>query len=436
MARRASTTFIFFTLLLDVLGFGLLIPVSPKLVERFLGLPELGQEGKAAWAVATLAAIYAGMQFVLSPVLGSLSDRFGRRPVLLIALLGSGLDYLTAAAAAIWFPNIWVLFFTRAINGASGASMSTCYAYIADVTPPEKRAGAYGMMGAAFGIGFMIGPLLGGVLGDAKTPIPLIGHGELYYPFIAAGVLTLINWLYGLFVIPESLAPANRRPFSWEKANPFGALSWLWSHRVVRTLAASAFLLNVAQFGLHVTWVLSMSNRFQWTPWQVGLSLFIVGLSAAIVQGGLARKIIPKIGERAALLAGVCIAILAFTGYGLATQTWMIYAIIAVASVGGIAGPALQSMTTKCVPPNEQGLLQGALASINCIATMVGAFLASEIFAVFTNPHPPGGIAFAGAPFISGAILSAISLVPIAMIWSSLPKYVAQAEAKPLTTAK
>lgn len=433
MSRRASTTFIFFTLLLDVLGFGLLIPVAPKLVERFLGLPEYGQEGKAAWAVATLAAIYAGMQFILSPVLGSLSDRFGRRPVLLVALLGSGLDYLAAAAAAIWFPHIWLLFLTRAINGASGASISTCYAYIADVTPPEKRAGAYGMMGAAFGLGFMIGPLLGGVLGDAKTNIPLIGPGALHYPFIAAGVLTLINWLYGVFVLPESLARENRRPFSWAKANPLGALAWLWSagSGVVRHLAGSAFLLNVAQFGLHVTWVLSMSNRFKWTPSQVGWSLFIVGLSAALVQGLLARKIIPKIGERASLLIGIFIAIVAFIGYGVATESWMVYAIIAIASFGGIAGPALQSMTTKAVAPNEQGLLQGALASINCLATMIGAFIASQIFAAFTSDHPPGGVTFAGAPFISGSILCAVALVPIVMIWSRLPRNVTQSKVTP-----
>ncbi len=420
--RSASTSFIFFTLLLDVLGFGLLIPVSPKLVERFLGLSEFGQEGQAAWAVATLAAIYAGMQFICSPILGSLSDRFGRRPVILISLFGSGLDYLAAAAAAVWFPHLWILFITRALNGASGGSISTCYAYIADVTPPEKRAGAFGLMGAAFGLGFMIGPLLGGVLGDPKTTIPFIGPGALHYPFIAAGILTLINWLYGCLVLPESLPLEHRRPFSWAKANPLGALKWLYAagSGVVRFLAGSAFLLNLAQFGLHVTWVLSMSNRFQWSPRQVGWSLFIVGVTSAIVQGGLARRIIPRIGERASLLVGLCIGVLAFIGYGLATESWMIYIIITLASLGGIAGPALQSMTTRSVPPDQQGLLQGALASLNCLATIGGAFIASQVFELFTSPRPPAGLHFAGAPFISGALLCLAAFVPIALVWNRL----------------
>lgn len=423
-SRAPKLSFIFFTLLLDVLGFGLLIPVSPKLVERFLGLPEYGSEGQAAWAVGALAATYAVMQFVFAPILGSLSDRYGRRPVILISLLGSGLDYLAAAAAFLWFPHIWILFITRAINGISGANISACNAYIADITPPEKRAAGFGLLGAAFGLGFVFGPLAGGLLGDPNVHLPLIGPGALHYPFIAAGVLTLANWLYGYFVLPESLAPANRRPFSWAKANSFGAFAWLAGHRVVLTLASSLFLLNVAQFGLHVTWVLSMSARFKWTPAQVGWSLFTVGITAAIVQGFLARKIIPILGERLCLVGGLIIAALAFTGYALATEGWMIYTIIAIASLGGVSGPALQSITTKAIPADQQGLLQGSLAGLSSIATIIGALLGSQVFAYFTKPGAIDRFPGAGAPFVAGAILAVLALVPVLLIWNRLPSSV------------
>lgn len=421
--RAPSLTFIFITLLLDVLGFGLLIPVMPKLIERFLGLAEHGQEGQAAWAVGALPAVYALMQFFFAPVLGSLSDRFGRRPVILISLFGSGIDYLAAAAAALWYPHLWVLFVTRVINGISGANISACNAYIADITPPEKRAAGYGVIGAAFGLGFMLGPLAGGVLGDSGVKIPLIGHGDLHLPFVVAGVLTLINWLYGYLVLPESLPIDRRRSFSLARSNPFGALVWLTHHRVVIMLAASLFLANLAQFGLHVTWVLSLSNRFAWGPWEIGWSLFIVGICAAVVQGGLARKIIPKLGERFCLVGGLLLGAAAFTGYGLATHGWMIYAIIAVASIGGVSQPALQAIVTKAVPPTEQGLLQGALTGLNSLAMIGGALLASTIFAYFTKDSAP--IHFAGAPFISGALLCVLGLVPVLSIWNRLPSTVA-----------
>lgn len=424
-SRKPALLFVFVTLLLDVLGFGLLIPVSPKLVERFLGLAEHGDEGKAAWAVGALAALYALMQFIFAPILGSLSDRFGRRPVILISLFGSGIDYLAAAAAALWFPMLWILFLTRTINGISGASISACNAYIADVTPPEKRAAGYGLMGAAFGLGFMIGPLLGGVLGDARTHIPLIGHGGLHLPFIAAGTLTLINWLYGYFVLPESLPPDRRRAFSLTSSNPFSTIVWLTNHRVVVMLAASLFLFNLAQFGLHVTWVLSMTNRFNWSTTQVGWSLFVVGIGATIVQGFLARKLIPALSERVCLIAGMMLAVFAFLGYGFATQGWMIYVIIAIASLGGVSQPALQAIVTKAIPPTEQGRLQGALAGLSSIATIAGALIGSQVFGFFTRPEAP--LHFAGAPFVSGAALCALGLVPALLVWSRLPRDVALA---------
>lgn len=429
MKRLApSTPFIFFTLLLDVLGFALLIPVAPKLIAFVQGLPTVGAEHDASLAVGVLMATYAAMQFVFSPLIGSLSDRFGRRPVLLIALFGSGLDYFVAAMA----PNLAVLFITRAINGISGATIPVCSAYIADVTPPEKRAAGFGLIGAAFGIGFMLGPLIGGYLGDDQNILPLIGRGDVRYPYVAAGILTLLNWLYGFLVLPESLPKESRRAFSWEKSNPLGALRWMARHKVVVALAAALFLGNVAQFGLHSTWVLSMTSRFHWSTEQVGLSMFVVGISAAIVQGVLARRIIPALGERACLLIGIVIGVVAFVGYGLATEGWMIYAIIAAASIGGIAGPAAQAITSKAVPPTEQGLLQGALGSLTSLAGVLGPLLATGVFRAFTPKTGAAVYPGAGSPFLLGAVLTLLALGPVTLIWKRMPKSVRQA---PIETA-
>jgi DHA1 family tetracycline resistance protein-like MFS transporter len=434
---KPALLFVFLTLLLDVLGFGLLIPVSPRLVATVEGLNVAGIDDKvwehqAAFAVGMLAATYALMQFLFAPLLGSLSDRFGRRNVLLIALMGSAIDYLFGACApSIASYNttlaLVVLFTTRAINGISGSTVGICGAYIADITPPEKRAAGFGIIGAAFGLGFVIGPLVGGELGDEKHILPLIGHGNIIYPYIAAAILTLGNWLYGLLIFPESLPADRRRAFSWEKSNPIGALKWLRHHPVVEALAASLFLANLAQLGLHVTWVLSMTARFKWTTREVGWSLFIVGLAAAIVQGGLSRRIIPALGERACLLAGLIIGVFAFIGYGVATQSWMIYTIVAVASIGGLAGPAAQGIMSKSVLPTEQGLLQGSLASLASIAGIFGPIIAATVFRVFTTDAEADKFPGAGAPFLSGAAITILSIFPAVYIWSRMPKTVGAA---------
>jgi DHA1 family tetracycline resistance protein-like MFS transporter len=407
--------FIFFTVLLDVLGIGLIIPVGPRLVEQLLGLPPSGRESEAALPVGLLSAVYAAMLFVFSPVMGSLADRFGRRPVILVALLGSGIDYLASALA----PTLSILFVTRMLNGVSGANITACNAYIADITPPEKRGGAYGVLGAAFGLGFVLGPVLGGLLGDARTSLPLVGHGSVRLPFVCAGVLTLINCLYGLLVLPESLPPERRRAFDWSRANPLGAFRWLADHRVVIALAACFFLLNVAQFGLHATWVLSMGARFGWKEREVGWSLFTVGVTAALVQGGLARKLIPALGERACLLGGLIIGVLAFAGYGLAPQGWMVYAIIAVASLGGVSQPAAQAIVSKAVPPTEQGLLQGAMTGLQSVAGIIGPLLGSVVFRQFTREG--AGVHLPGAPFLLGSALTALAMVPVFLIWNRMP---------------
>lgn len=423
LSRKPNIFFVCVTMLLDALGIGLLIPVAPKLVAFVQGLPTEGAEHDASMAVGLLFATYAAMQFLFAPLIGSLSDRFGRRPVLLCALFGSGVDYFIGAMA----PNLWVLFLTRAINGISGATMPVCSAYVADVTTPAKRAAGFGALYAAFGLGFVFGPLLGGFLGDSTRELPLIGPGDIRYPYIAAGTLTLLNWAYGLVMVPESLPREQRRPFSRAKANPLGALKWLASKPVALTLAMAFFLMNMAQFGLHSTWVLSMQARFGWTPRQVGWSMFVVGISAALVQGGLARRVIPALGERVCLVAGVVIGILAFVAYGLASQGWMIYAIIAVASLGGVAGPAAQAMTSKTAAGNEQGLLQGALGSLGSIAGVLGPLTATGVFRLFTKADGASkGVLGAGSPFLSGAVLMAVSLVPVVIVWRWLPREVGE----------
>lgn len=390
MPRKPALNFIFFTLLLDVLGFGLLIPVAPRLIEKLQG----EDAAAASTTYGLLIATYAAMQFVFAPILGSLSDRFGRRPVILISLLGSAIDYFAMALA----PTVAILFLTRAINGISGANITACSAYVADVTPPEKRAAGFGLIGAAFGLGFVIGPLLGGVLGRI----------DIHLPFYVAGVLTLINWIYGYFVLPESLPADRRRPFRLGRANPIGTFRDLRRYPLVLRLGGAMFLLNLAQFGLHATWVLYTAHRYGWDELQTGLSLTVVGLGAALVQGVLARKIIPRLGEPRSLVLGISVGVAAYVAYGLATQGWMIYASVLLASLGGIAGPAANAIITKSVLPTEQGEVQGALTSLQSIANILGPVLGSTTFAYFISDRAP--IYLPGASMFVSAIVAAVGL--------------------------
>ncbi len=399
-STKPAIWFIIVTLLLDTLGFGLLIPVGPKLIEQLIH----GDGQHAAPYVGILTATYAAMQFVFAPVLGALSDHFGRRPVLLVALLGSGLDYFAMALS----PNLGLLFVTRAINGMSGASFSVANAYIADVTPPEKRAGAFGLVGAAFGVGFMLGPLLGGALGEL----------DIRYPFYAAGAITLINWLYGFFVLPESLDPKNRATFTLRRANPVAVFAGLGRYPLVVELAFAFFFINVAQFGLHTTWVLYTAERYQWSSMDVGFSLFLVGVGAAVVQGGLAGRIVPKLGERRALLIGIFIGALAFAGYGASTQGWMIYAIIAVGALAGIGQPAGTSLITRTVRADEQGRTQGAISALQTLAQIAGPLIATNIFAYFNSDRAPMKIP--GASFYTGSVLC---LIGFAFAWRAVTRH-------------
>ena len=399
-SHKPAIGFIFVTILLDALGIGLLIPVSPKLVELLTG----GSVEGAAPVVGYLGATYAAMQFLFAPMLGSLSDRVGRRPVLLIALFGSAIDYFAGACV----PTVGWLFITRAINGFSGASFSVAAAYIADITPPTKRAGAYGMMGAAFGLGFIIGPLLGGYL----------GHLSLRLPFFAAGGLTLANWLYGLVVLPESLPKDRRRAFSLARANPVGAFTHLRKYRIVLGIAVATLLLNTAQFALHSVWVLYTSYQYGWDEMHVGFSLACVGVGAAAVQGFLARKLVPKLGEKRAMIIGVSIGVLAYIGYGSVPPGygWMIYVIVCFASLGAIGQPAAQSLITRVVKPTEQGETQGALSSLQSFANILGPLIGSSVFAYFISDKVPFKIP--GAPFYVSATLALLGLGVIAFTLS------------------
>lgn len=390
-SKKPAMWFIIVTLLLDVLGFGLLIPVAPSLIRKLEG----GDISEAAPYVGALTALYALMQFFCAPVLGALSDHYGRRPVLLVALFGSGVDYFAMAFS----PNLWFLFITRAINGMSGASFSVANAYIADVTDPKDRAKAFGMVGAAFGLGFMLGPLLGGFLGKM----------DIHYPFYAAGAITLINWVYGYFVLPESLAPENRATFTLRRANPIAVFQGLGKYPHVVELAFAFLFVNLAQFGLHSTWALYTENRYGWKPQDIGFSLFLVGLGAVIVQGGLAGKIIKAIGERRALLIGLAIGIFAFAGYGAASEGWMIYTILCIAALGGIAQPASQSLITRTVRPDEQGRTQGAISAIQTLAQIFGPLIASNVFSFFISPRAPAKVP--GASFYVGSLFCTIGLV-------------------------
>jgi DHA1 family tetracycline resistance protein-like MFS transporter len=361
-ARKPAVGFIFVTLVLLMVGVGIIIPVLPGLITQFKG----GSVAQGSESYGWLVGVFAAMQFIASPILGSLSDRYGRRKVILIALTGSAIDYVVLGLA----PNMTWLFVARMISGATAGSLAACNAYIADVTKPEKRAQAYGMVGAAFGIGFVIGPAVGGFLGHLSLRLPF---------FVAAGCVG-INALYGAFVLPESLPPENRRPFSWKRANPVGSLLALRRFRGVVDLAWMYFIFNFANTMLQSVWVLYTGNRFGWTTLQVGLSLTYVGVMAIVVQGVLVKRIIAWTGERKGLVTGLLISAFAMAGYGTATKGWVFYVLATFGALGGIAGPAAQALVTKHVPPNEQGALQGSLSGLTSLSYVFGPMIAAWSF--------------------------------------------------------
>ena len=388
--RQPAIGFAFVTLFLDIIGIGLVAPIVPKLIEKFVA----GDVGEAAQFGGWITAIYAVMQFIFAPILGNLSDQYGRRPVILISLLGSALDYLLLAFA----PNLAWLVIGRLIAGITGANISAVSAYIADVSPPEKRAQNFGLIGVAFGLGFIVGPALGGILGSV----------DLRLPFLVVAGITFLNVLYGYFVLPESLLPENRRAFRWSRANPIGSIGLLARAPIVLSLAIGFIFSSLAQNGLQTIWVYYTGLRYQWDTLQVGLSLAAVGLSAAIVQGGLLRLILPRIGERRAIIFGLALAVLSSVAYGLAPEGWMIYVIIFVGGLGGIAGPAAQGLISRSVSDSEQGAVQGALSSALTLTAVAGPVIATTLFGYFEPRGVPGASFFAGAVFTLIGLLIAI----------------------------
>ena len=390
MAKRAPAIgFIFVTLLIDVIGFGIIIPVLPGLIQSMTG----GSVSQAAQYGGWLLAAYAITQFLCAPVVGGLSDRFGRRPVLLAALFGFTIDYLFLAYA----PTIGWLFVGRIVAGLMGASFTTAGAYIADISTPEKRAQNFGMMGAAFGLGFIIGPLFGGLLGGLGPRVP----------FLVTAGLTALNFIYGFLVLPESLKPENRRHFEWQRANPLGTMVNVMRYKGVAGLFAALSLLSVAAHAVQSNWAYYTIEKFQWTPTLIGISLAVVGIVFAVVQGGLMRVVIPRLGQQRAVYVGLLLYSAGFFLYAVATQSWMMFAITVVYCLGGIAGPALQSIISSEIPPNAQGELQAAFSGLMSICSVFGPLLMNSIFAYFVSEHAP--VYFPGSAMLLGGVMTLVS---------------------------
>ncbi|HOY07619.1 MAG TPA: TCR/Tet family MFS transporter [Saprospiraceae bacterium] len=387
--RQAAVGFIFVTLLIDVIGFGIIIPVIPKLITHLTGDTLSHASRVGGW----LMFAYALMQFICAPILGGLSDRYGRRPILLLSLFGFGVDYIFQAYA----PTIAWLFVGRILAGILGSSFTTASAYIADVSTPEKRAQNFGLVGAAFGMGFIIGPAIGGLLGQYGPRAP----------FLAAAALALLNWLYGLLILPESLDPENRRAFSWKRANPVGTLLQLRKYPVIIGMVGSLVLLYIAAQAVQGAWSYYTMEKFQWDERMVGISLSFVGLITAIVQAGLIRIIIPKLGQERGVYVGLGLYSLGFLLFAFATEGWMMFAFLIPYCLGGIAGPSLQGLISNQVPANVQGELQGGLTSLMSVTSIIGPVLMTGIFSYFTSPGAP--IYFPGAAMLTGSFLTIIS---------------------------
>ena len=403
---KYALAFIFITVTLNMIGFGVIMPVMPQLIMDVTG-EDLSNA--AQWG-GYLSLVYALMQFIMMPIIGGLSDRFGRRPVLLLSMAAYAFDFLIMAVA----PVIGVIVIARVLAGAFAATFSTANAYVADISPPEKRAANFGLMGAAFGLGFIIGPGIGGLVGDQFGPRA---------PFYFVAALGAVNFLFGLFVLPETLSAENRRRFDWKRANALGSFRQLGQYPIMLPIAGVFFLSQLAHWTYPSVWSYYAAEKFSWTPDLIGASLMFVGLSAAIVQGGLTRIIIPRIGERAAAIMAMSITAVAYVGFALANAGWMVYAIIAVSALGGLAQPALQGIMSRTMPADSQGELQGAIGAISSVSMILGPPLMTQIFAAFSSPNEPFIVAgmtllaegvpyyFPGAPFVFSALLEGCALV-------------------------
>ncbi len=389
---RKRALFVFVTVLIDSMGIGIIIPVMPDLLREVSGL---GLAQAALWG-GYLSFSYAAMQFLFSPVLGNLSDRFGRRPVLLISLLTLGLDYLMMAMA----PVLWLLFVGRLVAGIAGATHATATAYIADVTPRDQRAAAFGLVGAGFGVGFVIGPVIGGLAGEIGTRAP----------FYVAAALAFANFVYGALVLPESLPPEKRRRFEFARANPLGALAQIRSMPMVAWFVAVIFLYNIAHFVYPAIWSFYCAAAFGWSAGEIGLSLAAVGIGFAFVQGFLMRRLIDRFGEARTAAIGLAANVVSLAGFGLAPAGWVVYLMIPVSALGAIVAPALNGLMSSRVPDDAQGELQGLLSSVAAVTAIFSPLLMTFIFSAFTSETAP--VWLPGAPFLAGAVLMAVAVLP------------------------
>ena len=402
MKRAPAIPFILITLLLDVMGFGLLLPVLPALVGEFTA----SRDAQTYWYGAMIVT-FGLTQFFCSPLLGALSDRFGRRPVLLGSIFGLGMMFLLSALAT----SLTGLLLARIFGGVLAANFAVANAYVADITTPENRAKSFGMIGAAFGIGYIVGPMVGGLLGSIDIRLPF---------YVAAG-LSMLNFIYGYFVVPESLPLSRRKAIPWKRANPIASLYGLVRLKSVCVLVAVIAVANLAQFILHGTWVLYTDFRFGWGPRETGLSLFAVGVMAAIVQGGLLGWLLKKWGERRVVLAGLASGVITYVAYGLTTVGWMMYVIILVNLLAFAVAPALHAIVSKAADPSEQGVAMGSLTSLNSLMAVTAPFLGTPLLAEVS--HLPAGDWRIGAPFFMSALLAVVALALAVWHFSRQPAH-------------
>jgi DHA1 family tetracycline resistance protein-like MFS transporter len=390
-STKHALAFIAVTLLLDTIGFGLIMPVYPRLLVELTG----ESLSRAAVYGGWLGFVFAVMQFVFAPILGNLSDRYGRRRVLLFAIGALGIDYIIMGFA----PTLAWLFVGRAIAGAAGASFTPAYAYVADISPPEKRAQNFGVVGAAFGIGFIIGPAIGGLLGTLGSRAP----------FFAAATLSLINFFYGFFVLPESLPPERRRAFQWRRANPLGTLAQMKKHPVVLGVLGALFLWGLGNQVMPSTWAFYTKFRFGWSEAMIGASFAAVGVVMASSQAIVMRRLVPRLGERRTALIGITSGMIGYAGFGLATATWMMFALFASWFFAAIVMPTMNAFMSHRISPNAQGELQGAVASLFSLAAIIGPPIMTHLFARFTSPEST--VHVPGAAFLFAALLAAACLL-------------------------
>ncbi len=395
--KKAAVGFIFITVLIDIIGFGIIIPVLPQLLQQLLHVTDRTDISTISKPAIFLTLIYGLMQFIFAPILGSLSDRYGRRPVLLFSLLGFGLDYIFLAFA----PTIGWLFLGRMISGITGASITTASAYMADISNEKNRAQNFGMIGAAFGLGFIIGPMLGGLLGELGTRIP----------FLVAAGLALVNALYGYFVLPESLDMEHRRSFDFKRANPIASLLKFKKYPALLGLIFSLLLIYLAAHAVQSNWSFTNINKFGWTPKMIGISLAVVGVLISLVQGLLIRVVNPILGNEKSVYIGISLYALGLTLFAFATQGWMMFLFLFPYCFGGISGPALQAIISNHVPKNEQGELQGSLTGLQSLTTIIGPPMMIGLTAYFSIKNDPNHIYFPGAAFLLGAVFMLLSAI-------------------------